>query len=439
MYALKEAHTPYPFDLRSASGKLVPQIYERRAVQGESYINRLVHLNELLQNKVIDELIDEGKITLGIIKPNAYQGRNLPEGDEAAASFLLNEIGQENIIFTFSTKLTKEQIETFYKDVKEKYTNIPDKTQGYKVWESTFKMLDSGPVTFVLIFRQKGDAVEWWREKMGKTHPTEAAPETIRGKYAIEANMPNNLTHGSDSIENAKKEIGIFRNILTELSEKSASVSKEFPSENLLKELKIIEPADRVLSIYRIWDSGMRSESWIYAYFLEYNDEAGNLTSKFLKEKNIISMGGDIKQKALDESERLKHLKSLGIHVPYVYGVSGATLYEEYFPYDSAKEIFLRFRKALSLNNKDQEWMTQIISIAARLDIAGYRQLGFISALIFDPEDELFILVDGGADLGWYTNEPAKAALKDLVNEFPKHKAFIEEKYQEIQKSLTFR
>jgi nucleoside-diphosphate kinase len=43
---------------------------------------------------------------------------------------------------------------------------------------------------------------------MGKTNPSEAAPGSIRGDYAVQ--VSNNIIHGSDSAESAVREIGLF-------------------------------------------------------------------------------------------------------------------------------------------------------------------------------------------------------------------------------------
>jgi len=43
---------------------------------------------------------------------------------------------------------------------------------------------------------------------MGVTNPREAAPGTIRGDLAVE--LTENLVHGSDSVESAEREIGLF-------------------------------------------------------------------------------------------------------------------------------------------------------------------------------------------------------------------------------------
>jgi nucleoside-diphosphate kinase len=46
------------------------------------------------------------------------------------------------------------------------------------------------------------------RTTMGATNPTDAAPGTIRGDFALA--MPDNLVHGSDSPESAEREIGLW-------------------------------------------------------------------------------------------------------------------------------------------------------------------------------------------------------------------------------------
>ncbi|CAK9149410.1 unnamed protein product [Ilex paraguariensis] len=46
------------------------------------------------------------------------------------------------------------------------------------------------------------------RKIIGATNPAESAPGTIRGDYAID--IGRNVIHGSDSVENAKKEIALW-------------------------------------------------------------------------------------------------------------------------------------------------------------------------------------------------------------------------------------
>jgi nucleoside-diphosphate kinase len=55
---------------------------------------------------------------------------------------------------------------------------------------------------------EKDNAVSEWRNLMGATDSTKAEPGTIRAKYGTDISM--NATHGSDSDENAEKEINFF-------------------------------------------------------------------------------------------------------------------------------------------------------------------------------------------------------------------------------------
>jgi nucleoside-diphosphate kinase len=46
------------------------------------------------------------------------------------------------------------------------------------------------------------------RNLMGATNPADAAPGTIRGDLAL--SLPDNLVHGSDSRESARRELDLF-------------------------------------------------------------------------------------------------------------------------------------------------------------------------------------------------------------------------------------
>ncbi len=63
--------------------------------------------------------------------------------------------------------------------------------------------------TPVVAMRIEGDnAIAVMRRLMGSTNPAEAAPGTIRGDLAL--SLPDNLVHGSDSPENAERELKLF-------------------------------------------------------------------------------------------------------------------------------------------------------------------------------------------------------------------------------------
>ena len=61
----------------------------------------------------------------------------------------------------------------------------------------------------IVAMRVEGEgAIKVVRKLMGATNPAEAAPGTIRGDLAL--SMPDNLVHGSDSPESAKRELTLF-------------------------------------------------------------------------------------------------------------------------------------------------------------------------------------------------------------------------------------
>jgi nucleoside-diphosphate kinase len=68
------------------------------------------------------------------------------------------------------------------------------------------KFITSGPIVAAVL--EGENAIESARQTMGSTDPKKAAPGTIRADLGI--NMEHNLVHGSDSQENAAKEIGNF-------------------------------------------------------------------------------------------------------------------------------------------------------------------------------------------------------------------------------------
>ena len=71
------------------------------------------------------------------------------------------------------------------------------------------ELVDFITTTPVVAMRVRGEgAIQVMRSLMGATNPAEAAPGTIRGDLAL--SMPDNLVHGSDSPESARRELGLF-------------------------------------------------------------------------------------------------------------------------------------------------------------------------------------------------------------------------------------
>lgn len=68
------------------------------------------------------------------------------------------------------------------------------------------EFMTSGPVVVMVL--EGDDVIKRNREIMGATDPAEAAPGTIRARWAD--SKQNNIVHGSDSEESAKFEISYF-------------------------------------------------------------------------------------------------------------------------------------------------------------------------------------------------------------------------------------
>ena len=66
--------------------------------------------------------------------------------------------------------------------------------------------ITSGP-TLAVVLEGEG-AIATMRKTIGATDPAEACPGSIRGQFALA--MPDNLVHGSDSPESAKRELELW-------------------------------------------------------------------------------------------------------------------------------------------------------------------------------------------------------------------------------------
>jgi nucleoside-diphosphate kinase len=78
--------------------------------------------------------------------------------------------------------------------------------KGKAFFDDLVSFITSSPL-IAIVFQGK-NAVEVIRQMMGETDPAKAHSGTIRGDFGIDIGY--NLIHGSDSLENASKEIGFF-------------------------------------------------------------------------------------------------------------------------------------------------------------------------------------------------------------------------------------
>ncbi len=127
--------------------------------------------------------------TLCIVKPDAVEKR------KAGAILARIEESGFRILAVRMTHLTRAEAEGFY----EVHRQRP-------FFGELVQFMTRSPVIVAVL--EKDEAVTGWRDLMGATDPAKAAPNTIRKLFG--SNVGENATHGSDSLENAQREIAYF-------------------------------------------------------------------------------------------------------------------------------------------------------------------------------------------------------------------------------------
>ena len=127
--------------------------------------------------------------TLSIIKPDAVE-RNLE--NKIKDFFEKNNL---TISKTKKVKISKEEASEFYKV-----------HQTKPFYGDLCNYLSSGPIVVMIL--EGENAISKNRQLMGSTDPKKAEEGTLRKMYGL--SIDKNSVHGSDSIENAKKEIDFF-------------------------------------------------------------------------------------------------------------------------------------------------------------------------------------------------------------------------------------
>ena len=131
-----------------------------------------------------------GKYTLTMIKPTAMKNGHAGEILE-----IITKEGGFRIAAMKMLTLSVEQARKFYEVHKER-----------PFYNELVEFMTSGPIIAAAL--EKDNAVVEFRNFIGATNPAEAAEGTIRSKFGV--SIQENCVHGSDSDENAKREIGFY-------------------------------------------------------------------------------------------------------------------------------------------------------------------------------------------------------------------------------------
>ena len=127
--------------------------------------------------------------TFAIIKPDAVKNGYTGKIYDRILKSDFSIIGAKLL------QMTQDQAEGFYEVHKDR-----------SFFNDLIGFMTSGPCMVLTL--EKKDAVQSWRDTIGSTNPKEAAENTIRKDFAT--NVQENAVHGSDSNENAQKEIAFF-------------------------------------------------------------------------------------------------------------------------------------------------------------------------------------------------------------------------------------
>ena len=127
--------------------------------------------------------------TFAIIKPDAVKNGYTGKIYDRILKSDFSIIGAKLL------QMTQDQAEGFYEVHKDR-----------PFFSDLIGFMTSGPCMVLAL--EKKDAVQSWRNTIGSTNPKEAAENTIRKDFAT--NVQENAVHGSDSNENAQKEIAFF-------------------------------------------------------------------------------------------------------------------------------------------------------------------------------------------------------------------------------------
>lgn len=127
--------------------------------------------------------------SLVLIKPDAVQ--------RALAGQIISRLERKGL------KIIAMKMLHMGRDLAERHYAIH---RGKPFFNDLVGFITSGPL--IAIVFQGENAVQIIRQMMGETDPVKAAAGTIRGDFGID--IGHNLVHGSDSPENASKEIRLF-------------------------------------------------------------------------------------------------------------------------------------------------------------------------------------------------------------------------------------
>lgn len=158
------------------------------------------------------QLVEEDKLTFGMIKPHREEATLVQGTDEEIANQVLTAIKSPlSIGVKQDIWIPTLTARAFYAHLP---TSIIDRVAGF---------MSSGASTGLVLTNPNGNAMSQWRTQMGATgaHAMPDQADTLRYRFQTTKGVANNVTHGSDSVQSVKKELEFFKQMLGVLTGKN--------------------------------------------------------------------------------------------------------------------------------------------------------------------------------------------------------------------------
>ncbi|MBU1000373.1 nucleoside-diphosphate kinase [Patescibacteria group bacterium] len=208
---------------RRPRDKFIPVIGEQEARLKENLAvlerEKISLIAEILNDPELHNLIDQGRITFAMIRPNLQLGQRTNLPDPEIEVLIKDRIKQQfEIVFELPVVFSADAASEFYNDVKPALAELlipqgaPRCGDALTYWDSFLNVITGGKTTILLLFDKDANdhddydnAVTRWRGLMGPTLPDPQRDRgTLRGDFG---NRINNIVHGSDSINSVRREV----------------------------------------------------------------------------------------------------------------------------------------------------------------------------------------------------------------------------------------
>lgn len=213
-------------DKALATGRSPDEYLQQKITDADRQL--VLTIADHLSSQGVSVLIDQGKLTVGMVRPQANYNRWGLSDAMATRAIVAKALVEPRLIpaFRISIPFTDEAVKLFYdtsdNSPKTRQISIPPivfPDRFANRWEEFKDLMKSGPVTLFLLYDEEGKAISKWRAKVGQLKEPE--PLTIRGSL-MKTDMHNNLVHGSDSIEAVHRELDIWVQLLRSIGQPQA-------------------------------------------------------------------------------------------------------------------------------------------------------------------------------------------------------------------------